>query len=488
MRPTRRLAAALLLVSSLPFPAFAASDAADSAYWNYRIPAHHWHQWTAALSGNASHDDVSTSDDRQARHGQFLGQLRTTVTGGHDSDPLFESWALDVNLFGRRSHDEQVQSFAGQTDRADRAGSDLSERIIGAYAVRAYPWAFPWGFTAGTQHRFELAQGFDSQRDEFATSGNRQVLLSSNEAGRWIWNGDLSVGTGLGRVRDVTPVYEAQVLEDRLLASGALARPLSRFAREKLTALLTVQGDVSYAHSRPDKYFWEELERVLVEDGALERGSLTLFEAHRILEPPTIRGRIFRSAGWFVGPAVRLATAQTGFAAEARNTNLIYQADTLFSSTEFNLESDDYRRQDFVSTMLTAEFHHPAGANWQFDLRQDTSVQESGQFLFTSAAASAVWVVSDRWLATARLDHYVLWGGSGLERAPDTWNFQYGADLSYFLEDRWALTVSGVENQNHSDFGHGRSGSYSLGVSYVFSGLFEAPGLTAAMRPIPGGR
>ena len=489
MSRTRRLSAALLLSLCLPFPALAASDAADSAYWDYRIPAHHWHQWTASLSGSANHDDFSSSDDRQGRTGSFFGQLRTAATGGFDSDPLYQSWRLDATLFGSRVHSADRQSFAGETARNDRTSSDLSETINGSYALRAYPWEFPLGFTAGTQQRLELRQGFDSFEDERnMLPDNRQLLLSSDETGGWIWNGDVSVGTGVGRVRDVTPVYEAQVLEDRLVGTGALSRPLSRSARERLVALFAVSNDISFAHERPDKYFWEELERILIEDGALERGSLTLFEAHRILEPVSVRGLIFRSAGWFVGPAVRVSTTQVGFRSKVRSSNQLYAADTLYSASEFSFESDEYRRTDFLTTMLTAEYHHPAGPNWQYDFRHDTAITESGEFLYGNTSASAMWVVSDRWLATARIRHSLQWDGEGFERAPELWIVEYGADLSYFLEDRWALTVTGGERQSHSDFGHYRTGRYSVGISYVFSGLFEAPGITAAMRPIPGGR
>ena len=99
-----------------------------------------------------------------------------------------------------------------------------------------------------------------------------------------------------------------------------------------------------------------------------------------------------------------------------------------------------------------------------------------------------MWVVADRWLATARIQHNALWRREVFESPPQYWTIQYGADLSYFLEDRWALTASGIEYQNHNEFAHNRQGSYSLGVSDVFSGLFEAPGITAAMHPIPGGR
>lgn len=489
MNRSRRLAAALIVVTSLPLPALAASDAADSAYWDYRIPKHRWSQWTAGISGNAQHFDRSGPGDQTLRSGTFNGQVRTTASGGYDSDPLFQSWLLDALVHGTRRHSEQFWTLPSETVTNDQSDRELDQRFQLDYLVRAYPWAFPLGLTAGTFHRLDLGQRFFSTEFERTTAPDlRQRELTSSSSGIWTYVGDLALGAGLGRVRDVTPVYEAQVLAERLLDSGALARPLSRAAIERLAALFTVQSEVSYAHGRPSKYFWEEVERVLVEDGALVTGAMTLYDAHRVLEPLTIRGRILRAAGWFVGPLVRLNMLQRHTRNEFSGSQEYYQADTLLFSSELSDEFSDYRREDRISTGVTLEYHHPAGPNWQYDVQQLTQIGESGERLLSYSNASAMWVVTDRWLATARINHTIFWEGEGFERAPGTWFLQYGADLSYFLEDRWAITLTAVESQGRSSFGFDRQGSYSLGLNYVISGLFDAPGLTATMRPIPGGR
>jgi hypothetical protein len=487
MNRMRRLAAALILASSLPASARAASDAADSAYWDYRIPDHHWRQWTANLAGSWNHSDNSFFGARN-RSGHLLGQLGTRASGGFDSDELFQAWDASLTFHGARRHLEQFYSDPLSEELFESSDRELQQQVAGFYALRAYPWAFPLGLTASTTQRLDFNQRFVSTDHERTSSGLRQVDFGSSSSGRWLWSADASIGTGLGRTRDVTPVYEAQVLEDRLLHSGALARPLSRPARERLIALHTVRGDLGFAHQRPDKYFWEEVQRVLVEDGALAGESMSLYDAHRILEPPTIRGRIFRSAGWFVGPSVRLSMQQTNFVEEYANTSEVYLADTLAFSSGSEYVFEDFRRNDFVRTVLTAEYHHPAGPNWQYDIRQQTSIDEFGKNMRSDTNASAMWVVSDRWLATASFVHLMLWDGEGWERAPRAWAIQYGADLSYFLEDQWAITLSAREYQDHFDTGFIRAGDYSLGITRVITGLFEAPGITAAMRPIPGGR
>ena len=488
MNRARQLAAAWFLASWLPAPALAASDAADSAYSAYRIPRHRWSQWTATFAGRADRSDFTGFEEQRDRSGQLQGELRTRLTGGFDSEPLFQNWSLSLSAFGATEHSESEQALAPVVRRTELTRRTLSEGISGSYFVRAYPWEFPLGFGAGTSHSLSWLRLTSSDLYEQRDPDFRLVEVFTDALDRWRWFGSASLEVGLGRVRDVTPVYEAQVLEDRLLASGALVHALSRASRERLAALFAVRGDMQYAHERPDKYFWEELERVLIEDGALERGSLSLYNAHRILEPVSIRGRILRFKGWFVGPFVRPTIMQSNDSWESSYNREFYAADTLYDSFAARSEYDRYMRDDRIFSGFGIEYYLPAGPNWQFDVFQTTYIQESGENLESRSSAFAVWTVSDRWLATGRVTHELMWEGPRGDRSPGPWTVRYGADLSYFLEDRWALTLSALEIQQHEDDRFSRSGSYSVGISYVISGLFEAPGLTAQMRPIPGGR
>src|SRR5262249_49937216 len=153
------------------------------------------------------------------------------------------------------------------------------------------------------QPPFRNQSEFNSSRDEY------DVLLSLDASASW------------GRVRDATPVYQVEVLEERLRETGTLHQPLSRHAREQLAALYTVEGDVAFAHQRPTKYFWRELERILREDGVLDPGGLDAYAVQRLLEPITITGAIVaRTAGYTVGPVFHAVTTQFHSAEEQVNS------------------------------------------------------------------------------------------------------------------------------------------------------------------------
>jgi hypothetical protein len=487
MRPL--LAAALLLfLAALATPAAAGESAADSAYRDYRIPDHRWWQWVAGVSGSASHWDQSVSPDQHYRSGSFRGQLATAASGGHETDALDQSWAADLRFSGDRRHDEQFRLEPGGEVTGEFSDRLVFEGFNVDYSLRTYPWSFPLALSAGTSQRLDFQQAFSSSEFLRRAPSVVEQSLSSSSLGAWNYLAGVDLGTGVGRVRDATPVYQAQVLEDRLLETGSLARPLTRPARERLAALFATQGRFVFAHGRPDKYFWGELERVLAEDSALANGSIDLYDAHRILEPVTIKGRVLRSAGWFVGPSVFLVSFQQHDIREQAQSYSVYLADTLLFSSGSGSSFSDYSRQDRIQTAIVAEYHHPAGHRWQYDAGHTTRIGESGVPMFSNTNASVMWIVSDRWLATGFLGHALEWNGHGTDRGVERWNVGAGVDVSYFLEDSWALTVTARENQAHDPDAFRRNGDFAFSITRVISGLFEAPGLVSAMRPSPGGR
>jgi len=484
MRPL--LAAALLLL--LAAPATAGESAADSAYRDYRIPDHRWWQWVAGVSGYVNHSDQSVSPDQHYRSGSFQGQLATAASGGHETDPLDQSWAADLRFTGERRHDEQFRLDPGGEVTGEYSNRAILEGFNAGYSLRAYPWSFPVALSAGTTQRLDFQQALSSSDFQRRAPAMEERSLSSSSFGAWNYTASVDLGTGVGRVRDATPVYQARVLEDRLLETGTLARPLTRPARERLAALFATQGRFVYAHGRPDKYFWGELERVLSQDSALANGSLDLYDAHRILEPVTIEGRVLRQAGWFVGPSVFLLSQQQHRIQESAQTYSVYAADTLLFSSGYGFTFSDYARQDRVQTAIVAEYHHPAGHRWQYDAAHTTRINESGVPMFSNTNASVMWIVSDRWLASGFFGHALEWNGHGSDRGVERWNLVAGVDVSYFLEDSWALTVTARESQSHDSDAFLRRGDFAFSITRVISGLFDAPGLVSAMRPTPGGR
>jgi hypothetical protein len=295
-----------------------------------------------------------------------------------------------------------------------------------------------------------------------------------------------------GRVRDATPVYQVQILEQRLLELGTITRPLSPHARERLAALYTVEFDVSFAHQRPTKYFWGELERLLTEDGALGPGGLDAYAVQRLLEPLAVsaRGVVSRTRGFAIGPQVMLRKTWTHESREAADRNAVIVDDTLFSSNEFitpRTRTDQHDETIFSGAFV--EYHRPFGMHWQVDGVSQGLLSESGENLTANTTVRATWQVADRWFITTGLLHSLAAPGHGLERRPQRWSVTGDASLNYFFEDAWAFQLGYVQRQDrYPDDFYARQDTFQLGVTWQFSGRLNAPGLFEPMRLTPPAR
>jgi len=475
----------LLLFTPLPRPARAAPSEADSAYGAYRIPAHRWTQISADLSGGGSHRSANADGGFEQRRGEIRGVIGGRVVWGFDSDPSLLAVGLSADVDAQRTHYESVFQYPAQVSDRDDVFEQILERVSLSGSWRRYPWAAPLAFTLATNNLYTLTQRFQTGTTLYTYPSSTSKSLSSTGYGEWAYQGMLSAGTGFGRVRDVTPVYQAQVLEDRLRRTGALSRPLSHAARERLAALFTTQGDVSFAHQRPDKYFWEALERILREDGALERGTLDAYSAQRVLEPIVPTGGVFRRRGFFVGPAVVVATNRAHWREEQSNSFLHYVGDSLDFSSEFTSDVAESYRTDDIFTSLLAEYHRPLGLRWQVGASHSTSIGEAGETLATFTSLSASYLVSDRWVGGVSAVHVLSATERGSARTVDRWRVAVNAELQYFLEDSWALRLRASQIQDHTSRIFTRLGSVDIGISRIFTGLFELPGVAAAMRAAP---
>jgi hypothetical protein len=353
--------------------------------------------------------------------------------------------------------------------------------------LRIHPWTVPLGLSLSTAHNLDLSQTFTSSdvaasNTSFAPPERFRSTTSTGQGSRrYIGTGD--AGIRFGRVRYVTPVYQAQVLESRLLESGALTRPLSDQARNQLAALYAVEPGMSFAHERTSKYFWRELERILREDGALAEGSLGAWDVLRLQERLYVGGGLPRYAGFSFGPGIAVATVRDRRTMETSTSIARYVADTLYSADGFSRLETVNTRLDDVFVMFAAELHRPLDARWQLDAYSSVSIREAGEFPGLVNSFSLGYHVADRWYGNVQVLHYA--SGYGHSRRFDQWSAQLRADLIYFVEDDWALSLKADEGQSHDAAGLRRNGGFQLGVTWIVSGLFEAPGLVGPMRPAP---
>jgi len=281
-----------------------------------------------------------------------------------------------------------------------------------------------------------------------------------------------------------------QVLEHRLHETGAIHGELSPGARERLAALYTVEGDLSFAHQRPTKYFWRELERLLADDGVLGPGGLDAYTVQRLVEPIELGNRSFsRTRGYSFGPLVVLGKGWSRASYEAKLQDLRFVADTLYYSYTDSIprtKVDDHA--ETINTGLFVEYHRPFGMRWQADAFSRALVTDGAKQLDLSSSLDAVWAIADRWQWNASLSHVATSPGQGRARKVERWTLDTTWSLNYFFEDSWVFQA-GYENlQDHSSTSFRRNDTYLLGVTYQFAGWLAAPGLFEPMRLTPPAR
>ena len=479
MPGTRRASLLVALICLSSSRAFA-----DDPYADYRIPDHHWLSWTASVNGSGSHQR-GQGVFGLANNGGFSGQGGSGFSAGYDSDAHQLRYNLVLSLSGSRGYASQQQLQPPSTLDQLRRDRNSTENVSGSMFAGVFPWRAPLGFSASLTPALSLNQSWSSTSGSVSTPPRLSRNASSFVVGRYSAQVNLAVGAGFGRVRDATPIYQAQLLERRLRETGVLSGELSAAARERLASLYTLESSVAFAHERPTKYFWRELERLLREDGALGDGGLDAYSVQRLLEPLAFVGSAARPRGFSVGPQVVLSTQRFHSSQGSEVSQAFYQDDTLVAS--FDTRSPRRRandRSDFVFTGFAAEFHRPVGMRWQTDAFTRALLSESGERLNVATGASVSWFIADRWYATTSVGHSAFAPGHGTERRVSSWSFVYAASVDYFLEDAWSLRLATELRQSH-DSAYSRSESYFIGISRRLAGLLTAPGLFEPMRLTP---
>lgn len=484
-RPALRLALiAVALALPLASPVQAGWFSTDPTYAGYRIPEHRWSYWTMNLHANGSHASAPVFSGLN-REGSWSTGLGTRFGAAYDSDRLQHDWSFAIDASGGRSGSRLEEVNLPSTYERSELRRNLSQRIGGGGAVRTYPWPVPVGLRLALASSLDLSQRFTSSDVDLRNPFDRwEATISSGEGARR-YQGTASAWLGLGHVRNAGPVHRAQVLEARLLETGALTRPLSGQARDRLAALYSVESGLNFAHERSAKYFWRELERILREDGALASGSLDAWSVQRLLERLSL-GRsqsVTRWTGYFVGPSVSVTTVRDHRTRSDSYSNIQYVADTVWATTSDRRHSTVNTRLDDVFVSLGAEFHRPLDPRWQLDASSTFGIRESGEFPTFGNSLSLAYIVTDRWFGVVSASHSA--SGVGHSRRPDLWSAGLSAELVYFLEDAWALSLRGSEGQFRDAVGFRRNGGFSLGVTWIVSGFFAAPGIVGAMRPSP---
>jgi hypothetical protein len=483
------LAACLLAAcAGLASPAHPSTD----PFAEFRIPDHSWSSGSASLglAGSRFVESFATSSMRdRTLHSDLSGSLST----GWDSDALL--YVFGISATGNLDAERRDQTTGGlpsywKQQNLSQGGRE-DWQLTGE--VRAYPWEAPVGadLSAFLYGRYQQSWSREDQLVNDAALAQRSEYRRNDASHDYETTASAQAELGVGRVRDATVVDAVHVLEQRLLETGALARPLSTAARAKLAALHYVAPDLSRAHDRPARFFWREVERILADDGALGSRGLDAYSVLRALEQ--LPYRPIRQRGAFAGIVISASTDHAIRRSETVTTSRDYEDGVLMGGYQQSSGRRDVLSRDTFWGGGQAEYDRPLGWRWQVDAAvqalRPARPGESG--LDASSHVSLTWYVADRWEANARVEqsrYYIDPRGDEPAQRLGNWLVSYGFGLAYYLEDMTRIEA-GVSESQHRHASplyaeYFREGRFQIAITRRLWGRMEAPGLMEPMHLI----
>src|SRR5207249_4094517 len=232
-------------------------------YRDFRIPEARSFSWTLRTSAQWHASEIGEPDIHELtrfrsgdlrsdlhRHSESerqLSDIRSTASGSWNWRLSRDVYEGQQNLFQSRFDQDSYALFLGTS----------WTRFLGETN---------WGIDATLDASYDFRRDASSRLQTRITSTLDDRDGAGSERREYFGTGDAALGLGYGRVRDVTGVFDAQVVAQRLAATGRLLHPVSHGALEKLAQLFSVGSGFGVAHDRPTRYFWREVERILRED------------------------------------------------------------------------------------------------------------------------------------------------------------------------------------------------------------------------------
>jgi len=257
-------------------------------------------------------------------------------------------------------------------------------------------------------------------------------------------------GPVFGRVRNVTPVADALIMELRLIEDKVLSGPLTHETRQALAQIIS-QRDIyedRYDYYRSRKHYWSDIESVLRSDPAFT-GELTAYSIIRLDE--YYLGDITRYSGFTFTPYISYG-----------HSNLIrhswQQYHTVFAAQGeyYARMSENYDRWHYHTDGYywgaNLRWGIPFGLAWQYEFEgtfrhttnADFGREPSVQSWYSTASNSLYWIMADKWFARGRfgLSHDISDEVGDYSNHHNLITASLAAEVSYRVESRVALGVS----------------------------------------------
>jgi hypothetical protein len=462
---------------------------AGDPYADFRVPDHRTFSWAVTALINAS-GAYYGAPGGESRNSAYRSTLANSQKWHAESETRQYDLGVGQQLDWSRGSLREDQSFTQLYRQVEHNRTDRQELTLTANRSD-YPGGGPFFLSYSASTSLLFSQRVFADNTHAITPPDEFLSGQNNELREYLQDGVATVGAGAGRIRNVTGVYSAQLLEARLRATGRLTRPLSDESRRRLAAAYYIAPELNVAHERSDKYFWREVERILREDGALEGSSLDAYSLQRLLEPATNRVFWTRLSGIRVTPFLSVVETRGHSDFDLHTSSLFRSGGVPVAGSEFASSDRTHSKRDEATVGLELRCEKPAGPRWQWEFNSSGGYGGGRRRASSlNSSAQVTWLVADRWYALGAVAHSIQSARIDGARYLPNWQYGSNATVGYWVEDSWSLDLSLANNQFATRFrspffnfvSYQRNASLNLGLSYRPAGRFAAPGLGISER------
>ncbi len=513
-RLLRRAGFALLLAS-----ACGTARALADEYTDYRIPSHRTRLWTGTSQMIA---DRRTFDQPLGRTkgSEWEGLAQTGAQWFSTGDDRTTNLTGNLSLLGGQASSRRVWTDAlsggPSVERSTASDGRLSRQLSLVLSHSEQLAGSAFYVSGATSIEARWLRNWDSGEDSltyqlapdehYASHGLHDSR--SRRIQSWV-RSDLEAG--IGRMRDATGVYLARLVEARLRQAGALVRPLSNPARQRLIDLITMANSYDRIRTRSGRPLWTEIARIAAEDGALAGGGLDAASAERAGEsmlaalgtarradglPSALRSR-WRGAR--IGVQLSDLHDRESVTNRAHSSGRLWQNGVLVNEQVQAFDSRSIETNDVQYSGAVATWRQPLGDRWQLDadVRGSVPLRGVGEGFWGVGGVTGTWMVADRWFVEGRAQFIRQWllDDRGEATRFDRWDAMQALTVYYEIDDRLLLRTDLAQQQSgdHDWTSVGANGARGfqrrqqlfVGMSYRFTGRFLAPGFPTLSEHTP---
>lgn len=393
-------------------------NANSQLFSKYRIPDTKLNLFSlgSSLSFNSQkHNEVNNSDSYNSYNSSFYFYFNPRYFILQETDKNYLSLNAILNSgYGHSSYKSQYSSNEFiNTDKRNQ----YNTRINSNFDFNIYLNKSSFFYSVGSDILVDLTD----TKEVKSNNGVSSDIYLSNKSQSYNFN----FGFGFGKIRDVTPIVSAIRFQERLKQLNLLNTNLSDKTIEDLAQQFSRRVYYGQIYDRPEKYFWDGIEKTLMDDGVSFQG-LNLY-ADSYLKETLNEVRFLRREGFWTGINAKI-NYNNNYSSRSQNGFILNEQ--LFTLANFYAE---YSHQLNLKSQINFKLSLSGGPN----VLNNPSVSQKYSI---SASAGYNYELTDRLLISS-IDQFDLsFYNSAVQEK--TLNNQFSIGLNYFIEDNISLNAN----------------------------------------------